>query len=296
MSEDTAGRIRPLSTRTKNGICYFDSGQGDASETVILLHGLGNSLQYWIRVAPFLVGKVRVVALDIPGFGRSRAPERRTLESYASSVTEFLVAIEAPSYHLVGHSMGAIVAGAVAAEERSGAQSLLLLGAIPITAIEIIRNPCVMFHNPAIALNLAFQFLGGMVPLGKVGAELVAKSSVLRRAALWPFLHDVDDVPKNELSIALAGNGGWGPLQAARLGRSADLDELLPTPDGIPVRVLNGGSDRLVGYADIQSTVKHYRAVDCALLTNVGHWPLLERPLEVARFILGYLKGGDMDD
>jgi pimeloyl-ACP methyl ester carboxylesterase len=57
---------------TPNGnLFYYDTGVSD-KQTVILLHGLGDEADTWRHVFPALTGAgYRVIAPDLPGFGRS---------------------------------------------------------------------------------------------------------------------------------------------------------------------------------------------------------------------------------
>ncbi len=54
----------------------YDTG-GDAKPPVLLLHGLGDEADTWRHVLPLLQPDYRVLAPDLPGFGRSDKPRRR---------------------------------------------------------------------------------------------------------------------------------------------------------------------------------------------------------------------------
>jgi len=82
---------------------------GDAP--FLLVHGLGDEADTWRGVFPELVQKgYRVIAPDLPGFGRSDKPDRDyTLDFYADTLVQLLDALDFPQAVLVGHSLGAIV-------------------------------------------------------------------------------------------------------------------------------------------------------------------------------------------
>jgi RimJ/RimL family protein N-acetyltransferase len=64
--------------RGENGmipIAFSRSGQG---APLVLLHGLGLSRQSWDPVIPALAGQFDVIAVDLPGFGGSDPPPRRS--------------------------------------------------------------------------------------------------------------------------------------------------------------------------------------------------------------------------
>ncbi|HEU5086699.1 MAG TPA: alpha/beta fold hydrolase, partial [Roseiflexaceae bacterium] len=53
----------------------YDSGAGEAGGTpLVLVHGLGDEADTWRRVFVPLAQRRRVIALDLPGFGRSDRP------------------------------------------------------------------------------------------------------------------------------------------------------------------------------------------------------------------------------
>ena len=49
---------------------------GDGQRTIVLLHGFSDNLTTWDRIVPRLAVSHRVIAIDLPGFGRSTRPWR----------------------------------------------------------------------------------------------------------------------------------------------------------------------------------------------------------------------------
>ncbi len=90
------------------------SDQGDPSQPVlVLIHGLGCSLQYWGCVfdAPEL-SHYRIVALDLPGFGLSGKPDTfdYNMHSQADMTYALMQALGIRRCTVIGHSMGGAVA------------------------------------------------------------------------------------------------------------------------------------------------------------------------------------------
>jgi len=82
---------------------YRDEGTGPV---VLMLHGWGNTLQYFDELAAQLHG-LRMVRLDLPGFGQSETPrDVWSVESYAQFVARFCEKIGIVPDLLVGHSLG----------------------------------------------------------------------------------------------------------------------------------------------------------------------------------------------
>lgn len=88
---------------------YWAAGTGGTP--VLLIHGFGASVQIWRPVLAALGQRHRVLAVDLPGFGRSGRPAASpTLGFMARFVREFLDAIGVARVALVGHSFGGGVA------------------------------------------------------------------------------------------------------------------------------------------------------------------------------------------
>ena len=112
---------------------WIETGRG---RPVVLVHGLGHSLQAWSRVAPALARRHRVLAVDLPGFGRSEAsPKRPLLDGYADTVASWLEAAAGGPATLAGHSMGGSAAAHLAAARPDLASGLVLVAPAGIVAV-----------------------------------------------------------------------------------------------------------------------------------------------------------------
>lgn len=99
--------------------------------TVVLLHGIGSSLQMWQRMidANIISQDIRVLAVDLLGFGDSPRPDWKVYDvaTQAKSLTATLLTqvITGPVI-LVGHSLGALVATHYTHSFPKSVQSLIL--------------------------------------------------------------------------------------------------------------------------------------------------------------------------
>ena len=108
-----------------DGLFFYDAGSNSDS-VVVLIHGNGDEADSWRHVLPTLAQQHRVIAPDLPGFGRSRAIHQGNLHDLAAGVLRILESEHLKSVHLLGSSMGAVVAGLVA--QHVQASSLTLCG------------------------------------------------------------------------------------------------------------------------------------------------------------------------
>ena len=93
---------------------------------VLLLHGISNSRDVWYDWAVELSDRYRVHALDFRGHGHSARAGRYDIADYLTDAEAILRAIGAPT-RVVGHSLGGVVAGALAQSDNALVHSVLML-------------------------------------------------------------------------------------------------------------------------------------------------------------------------
>ena len=99
---------------------------GDASETIVFLHGIGGTSRYWkTRVLP-LASNYRLILVDLLGYGQSPKPwTEYTVERHLEELYQVLH--EQESLTIVGHSFGAIIALAFAVRYPHLVKRLVLI-------------------------------------------------------------------------------------------------------------------------------------------------------------------------
>jgi pimeloyl-ACP methyl ester carboxylesterase len=87
------------------------SGKGSTEVSpIILLHGLGMQNTIWQPQIDILQHDFDVVTFDMLGHGQSSLPpENPKLSDYADQVLSVMDALDIPSAHIAGHSMGALI-------------------------------------------------------------------------------------------------------------------------------------------------------------------------------------------
>ena len=77
---------------------------------IVLIHGFCESTQIWEKIIPFLQQNNRVIALDLPGFGKSdNTLSEVTIESVAEKIYSHLRHNDIEKAAIVGHSLGGYV-------------------------------------------------------------------------------------------------------------------------------------------------------------------------------------------
>ncbi len=109
------------------GMYYANSAGGSRRQPpVILIHGAGSSHLDWPAALRRLPG-CRVLALDLPGHGRSAGVGLQSLDALADRLVDFLEALGLYQAVFVGHSMGGAAALSLAARHPANVAGLGLI-------------------------------------------------------------------------------------------------------------------------------------------------------------------------
>ena len=101
--------------------------QRGAGAPVVFLHGFGADLNGWRPVQRLLPESRPALAIDLPGHGLSPLGKEPTFGALVEAARAVMIEEGAREAHLVGHSLGAAVAAAVAHEPPVKALSLMLI-------------------------------------------------------------------------------------------------------------------------------------------------------------------------
>jgi len=118
--------LRGYVDTTSGQVHFRELGSG---RPLVLLHKTPSSSIQFVRCAPLLAHRARVVAFDTPGFGLSDPPPKPpTICDYARTLAEAMDALRLGPVDLVGHHTGASIALELAAIRPSLVRRLVLAG------------------------------------------------------------------------------------------------------------------------------------------------------------------------
>lgn len=91
---------------------------GNGLQTLVMLHGIGSSARSWTHLLPLLAPHARCLAWDLPGYRGSDPlePEFPVASDYLAILELWLAAEKIDSAVLLGHSLGALIAGEAAVQ------------------------------------------------------------------------------------------------------------------------------------------------------------------------------------
>ena len=239
--------------------------------TLALLHGFPLDRRIWSDVIPELAKSMRVIAIDLLGFGQSKSSEPFTLAEQAQRVYETLLELQALPVVLGGLSMGGYVSIAFARQFPAALLGLLLIdtradGDSPERKIERKQMIDLVRQNgpPAIADR--------MLP------RLVSASTVKNQPDVVDRLRGIME-NSTEITIEHA-------LEAMR--DREDFTDFLPSI-AVPCRVIVGESD-LLSPSDIARKMRDsIPNCDLVEIRGAGHMTPMEKPEDVSASIAEFV-------
>jgi pimeloyl-ACP methyl ester carboxylesterase len=253
---------------------------------LLLLHGLGDEADSWQRLIPLLAPHRRVIAPDLPGFGRSGHPHRPyTLRFFTQTVgglLETLLPQRGSRVTLVGSSLGAAIALRLALERPERVEGLFLL------------------DGPALKGRLNLRLLPFLLPvLGERLYNGFRRDQELAYASLRPYYHDLEALPhelraflrervwervwSDEQRRAYLSTYRWLAWQMSwGLFRPHELRSLKA-----PTTIVWGEQDRIVPADSARALAEAIPGSRLVMLRDCGHLPQQEKPRELAQLLLG---------
>jgi pimeloyl-ACP methyl ester carboxylesterase len=228
-----------------------------AGETVVLVHGFLGGSRQWAAELDHLRARFDVVAVDLAGYGAARAlPAPTEMAAHARAVLATLTALGIDRFHLLGHSMGGMVAQEIVAQAPQRVDRLVLYATGPQGSIPG------RFETMARSRER----------LAEDGLERTAR----RISATW--LRDGEASPAYEALAALACQATQQAAQAGLLAMEHwdGRDRLAAIAQ--PTLVVWGERDRSYGWPQIEALWRGIPQASLAVLPNCAHALHLESP------------------
>lgn len=248
---------------------YVETGRSE--HTLLLLHGISSSLDFYEQVIPSLSRSFRVLALDFLGFGLSDKPRGKeySLKLYSSLIREFLekTGSTGDKTYATGHSMGG---------KYLLASALLYPG---IYRKIVLSNTDGFISVPSWARGISLPGVRQMlkkVMTGEKISEKMFSAAFYDHTAVDPHsyrknLATVRDTEAFDTVMSL--NRNLMKLDLNRSGLRKRLNEL-----NIPVLIIWGDSDRYISPKTAGSVKTELPCSDLIMFKNCGHSPMLEYP------------------
>jgi 3-oxoadipate enol-lactonase len=260
-------------------IYYETRGEGSP---LTLINGWGGGMDSWSpRMLDKLATQHLVVTMDNRGTGRSGKPDTTyTMDMMAADAASLLDTIGIEKSHVMGFSMGGMVAQAVAIDHPEKVSSLVLCGTGPgglhrvgsdvhvQTELALIANPLPEMTERDRTVKLLYL----LYPRDYVDANLEAL--ILDETYVD---HPTPDYALHRQSQAIAGFDSYDLLPSLRM----------------PVLVITGEDDVLVPPSNSETLTERIPGAVLVKIPGAGHGFLKQRTDEAVPKILGFLRRVD---
>ncbi len=246
---------------------YADLGSGPP---VLLIHGLGGSIESWTNNIEELAKTMRVFAIDLPGFGQSDKPKiSYTIEFFRDFIVDFLKQLQIGKISMVGSSLGGHIAAEITINRPALAEKLVLT-------------------SPAGTLPRSFK---GSPALRRYVKVLDAKSVQEVKKALYavdnkPVDNSYAQTVLEKISMPGAKHAFLSALRGS--ARAPRLTNKRLQKIKAPTLLLWGKEDIMIPVKFAEPFVK-MRNCRIVLLENCGHRPHAERPELFNRIVGDFL-------
>jgi pimeloyl-ACP methyl ester carboxylesterase len=259
---------------------YRDQGRRDGP-VIVMIHGYSASLDAWEPWVARLKDRYRIVTLDLPGHGLTRAPSTYALSlpRYAQLVDTVATTLGLGPYVVVGNSMGGGVAWTLALSRPDRVRALVLVDSIGLPA-------------PPSGKPMPFLFKVLATPLGKMLLRVLdtrpwavdgLKSAYVDPALVTPALIDryVElSLAPGHRSILLNGDENAAPVTVNTFKAIR-----------APTLVLHGDADAIIPVASgraLAAAIPGARFID---YPRVGHVPMEQIPDRSAQDLDAFIQG-----
>lgn len=251
---------------------YESSGAG---EPVLLVMGLGMAATGWWRTIPVLAERLRVLAFDNRGCGRSERPRGPyTLAQMADDAAAVLDAAGEESAHVYGMSMGGMIAQELALRHSPRVRSLVLGASTAGGRHHVLPDEATLGFVRRRESMPAEEGVWASVPYNYGRATRERHAERIGEDVVQRLRFPLDPVGyRAQLAAA------WGHDATNRLGRVV-----------APTLVLHGSEDRMVPVANGRRLAAAIPAARLEVLEGAGHLYQTDEPRAdhmVLRFLAG---------
>ena len=256
-----------------------------AGDAIVMLHGIGRSLEDWAPQHDLLPGTHRVISMDLLGFGLSEPPPGpMTLSRLAAGVCDVLDSLDVRRpVHVFGNSLG-------------GAVALAMQAARPEQVSTVVLTAPAGFGQEVV-LDLRLLAIPG---LGHVLLRHVSRAAARRTERA--LFHDRSFVTEGrvEHAVRVAAQPGrpalfldvvreLGTVRGIRPGwRSSLLADVARHPR--PTLIVWGDRDRIVPAHHLSAARKALPHAQSHVFAETGHLPQVERAAEFAALAVRFLQ------
>jgi len=268
----------------------------------VYVHGLGGSSTNWTDLAAQLAPFASGVSVDLPGFGFTEPAKgfEFSLDAQVEVLAEFIGSLDAGPVHLLGNSMGGAIALLLAARRPDLVRTLTLIS----PAMPDLRPDPRRLSDPRMALAY-LPFIGRHMrrQLARMGPRERARQ-VIELCFADPSAFPARRLDELAEEHSRRDSFGWATPALSRatlgifrtwLGRGPRSLWAAPPKVQAPTLVVWGTADRIITVRRAVRTARLFPRGRLLVLPRTGHVAQMERPVTVAKAVLGMWESVEQD-
>lgn len=245
-----------MTTQFMNGLAVELDGEG---APLLCIHGLGGSSNVWTPLLPALEG-FKVLRPDLPGSARSELGQAPlSIAGFVQSLVDLLDHLELAAAHVMGHSLGTIVAQHLAVDHPGRVKSLALFGPL-VAPAEAARAPTRARAQLARQGPAAMQEIADAIVLAATAKETKAEQPQVLALI-------------REIVMRQSPEGYARSCEALAAAVSADIERI-----GVPTLLVTGDQDGVAPPANVAAMAERMPGSRQVVLERCGHWATFEQP------------------
>ncbi|MFN8033324.1 MAG: alpha/beta fold hydrolase [Mycobacterium sp.] len=251
---------------------------------VLLIHGIGRSMEDWAPQYEPLARAHRVIALDVPGFGFSERPaEPVSLPVFARGVAATLGVLgETRPVHVIGNSLGGAIGQQLLAQQPDRVASLALINSAGFgSEVTLLLRMLAMPVIGPLSTRKTTRASAALLERTIYANRALATKERIDHALAIGRRPDTGAVML-ETAVELATARGVKPQWRHELATAAAKHQR-------PTLIMWGTRDRVLPAHHIHEARRVYPHAELHLLSGVGHMPQIERPKQFADLVLPFL-------
>ena len=229
---------------------------------MLLVHGLGGTGNHWTPVVSRFADRFRLVVPDLPGSGGSEGADSLSIGALAEALLALMDALGLEAFHLVGHSMGTVVCQHIAVSQPERVHDLVLLGPLaepPEAARDALRSRAEAAERE------------GMDGIANTIADVaLSKATKQANPVVVGFVREL--LMRQDPRGYAASAAQLKQIRCRTLLITGDEDGVAP-PDRV---------------AELEKQLPN---ASCEILSDCGHWTLLERPERTIELMRTFYEG-----
>jgi pimeloyl-ACP methyl ester carboxylesterase len=257
---------------------------GQGARPMLMIHGFGASLETWNEVVPILAPHFRIYRVDLKGFGLSSKPRdgQYAPTNQAMIITSLINHYNLNDLVLVGHSYG----GAVAM------LTWLLLKEVEaqnrISALVLLDTACYPQDFPFFVAHLRMPLISALLLKGTT--PQFRTNYTLRRIFYDPSKVTHERVERYARFLRLPGSDRALISAAKQILDDAPSSLASKIPDiNVRTLIIWGGNDSVIPQKHALRLNREIRNSQLKLISQCGHVPHEEKPVETASEMLTFL-------